>query len=112
MGDGGSDGAPYDAAYALLSWCEDQRLFIEGQIAASGGNPETMSLRSFMRVGYTVLVEAYRALGADLLNAVEKANQSLGLAPLEAAVATPTAADNDAALAELARATAGLKRRR
>ncbi len=71
-----------------------------------------MTLREFLRVGYTVLVEAYRGLGADLLSAVDKANQSLGLAPLEAAVAAPTPADNDAALRDLERATAGLKRRR
>ncbi len=66
-----------------------------------------------MRVGYTVLVEAYRGLGADLLSAVDKANQSLGLAAQpEPAVAAPTPSDNDLALAELQRATAGLKRRK
>ncbi len=70
-----------------------------------------MSLKAFMRVGYTVLVEAYRGLGADLLSAVDKANQSLGLAATPDPVAVGPS-DNDAALRELERATAGLKRRR
>ena len=51
-----------------------------------------------------MLVAEYQHLGMDMLSAVAKVDESIGLTPSfaqPAATGVPTAADNDRALAEL-----------
>ena len=70
-----------------------------------------MDLRQFLNAAYALLVEEYQRLGMDLLTAIEKVAESIGLTIPEPAVATekiPTAADNDRALAELKKMMGGL----
>lgn len=38
----------------------------------SGGDPDRMTLRRFIDVGFAILVEEYQRLGVDLLSAIEK----------------------------------------
>lgn len=70
-----------------------------------------LTLRSFLSSAFALLAEARVALGVDLLTAVDRVNESLGLAPPTADGAppakVPTAAENDRALAELRALMAG-----
>lgn len=112
----GSVHAPYGAALALGRWAWENRLLIFGRIALNGGDPERISLPSFLAAAYALLVEAYERIGAggmDLPSAVQTANESIGLAvPVEDGVVVldsqPTAADNDRAMAELQRMMSGV----
>jgi len=63
-----------------------------------------MTARAFLNTGYAMLVAEYQHLGMDMLSAVAKVDESIGLtvSGAQPAVAgVPTAADNDRALAEL-----------
>lgn len=65
-----------------------------------------MTLSRFISCAYAMFVEEYQRVGTDLLTAIEKVNESIGLsvARPEPAVATervPTARENERALAEL-----------
>ncbi len=61
-----------------------------------------MSYRAFICAAYALLVETYNALGNDLLTAIDKVNETLGLSVGETAgVGVPSPADNAAALAQL-----------
>ena len=64
-----------------------------------------MSLRRFLDCAYAMLVEEYQRIGSDLLTAIEKVNESIGLTVETTATApverVPTARDNERALAEL-----------
>lgn len=68
-----------------------------------------MSLRRFLDCAYAMLVEEYTRLGTDLLTAIERVDESLGLReskPGEARKLGPS--DNDRALAELKQMMGGL----
>lgn len=71
-----------------------------------------MNLKHFLDCAYAMLVEEYQRVGTDLLTAIEKVNESLGLAVIapEAVVAeqVPSARENDRALAELKKLVGGL----
>ena len=64
-----------------------------------------MTVRAFLNTAYAMLVAEYQHLGMDMLSAVAKVDESIGLttsvAAQPAAAGVPTAADNDRALAEL-----------
>jgi len=64
-----------------------------------------MTARSFLNTGYAMLVAEYQHLGMDMLSAVAKVDESIGLktavAAQPAVAGVPSAADNDRALAEL-----------
>lgn len=72
-----------------------------------------MTLSRFISCAYAMFVEEYQRVGTDLLTAIEKVNESIGLtvAKPEAAVATehvPSSRENDRALAELQKLVGGL----
>jgi len=68
-----------------------------------------MSLRRFLDCAYAILIEEYTRLGTDLLSAIEKVDESLGLRdPLERAERQASPADNDRALAELQKMMGGI----
>ena len=63
-----------------------------------------MTARSFLNTGYAMLVAEYQHLGMDMLSAVAKVDESIGLTSAfvqPAAAGVPSAAENDRALAEL-----------
>ncbi len=63
-----------------------------------------MSYRAFVTAAYALLVETYNALGNDLLTAIDRVNETLGLSEAETPGAgVPSPKDNAAALAELER---------
>ncbi len=63
-----------------------------------------MSARGFASAAYALLVETWAGLGNDMLTAIDKVNESLGLSEAETAGAgVQNAAANTAALAELER---------
>lgn len=108
MDDRGSDCPPYDPALALGSWAWGIRGYICGRVALQGGDPDKLSLRQFLDVAYVLLVDQYRHLGDQVpLHIARKATDELlesqwdGEAPPPELDGTPTAADNDAALAGL-----------
>lgn len=73
----------------------------------SGANPDRITLRRFVDVGFAVLVEEYQRLGVDLLTALEKVG-ALGTDPAEAAVeAVPV--DNAKSMDALMGMLAGVK---
>ena len=72
MADGGTDRPPYRTVLAVGSWAWANRGYIEGRITLAGGDPDLLSLRQFVDVGFTVLVEEYQRLGVDLLSAIDK----------------------------------------
>ena len=70
-----------------------------------------MHLRHFLDAAYAILVDEYQRLGTDLLTSIERVNESIGLvAKPELAVVegVPSDADNDRALAELAKMMGGI----
>ena len=74
-----------------------------------------MTMRHFLACAYAMLVDEYQRIGIDLLSALEKVNNSLGLSALshEQSVEAsdekvPTAADNTQPLAELQQMMGGV----
>ena len=77
-------------------------------MSLAGGDPDQMTLRSFMSAAYSLLVGEYQRLGIDLASAVEKVNESIHLKVAPAVTErTPTVVDNDRALADLQRMMGG-----
>jgi hypothetical protein len=71
-----------------------------------------MTLRRFLDAGYALLVEAWQGVGSQLLESIERADESLGLRAAGKPVAvTPSPVDNDRALAELNAMMAGVRKR-
>lgn len=71
-----------------------------------------MTAARFLDCAYTLLVDARVGLGMDFMSAVEKTNESLGLAPNAEAVASvrvPTPEENTRALAQLTAMMGGMK---
>ena len=98
--------APYDAAVALSAFALEHEGYIRGRIILGGGNVDQTTLREFLEVAYTLLVDGYRAFNMDMLTAVEKVNESLGLKPAEPP-GVPGPAENTRSLQELERLMAG-----
>ena len=73
-----------------------------------------MTIQGFLNTAYAMLVAEYQHLGMDMLSAVAKVDESIGLTTdigTQPAVAgVPTAADNDRALAALQVQLKGLGR--
>lgn len=107
----------YQPALALGLWAWENRRLIEGRVLLAGGEPDALTLRSFLTGAYALLVEEYQRLGLTVLDAVEKANASIGMAsgPVQPVAGAdqpervPTPAENDAALRELEKAMMGVK---
>jgi len=74
----------------------------------AGGNPETLSLRRFVDVGFAVLVQEYQRLGVDLLSAIEKV-AALGVRPVEEQEAVEVAAQNSQSMEQLQQMMGGVK---
>ncbi len=72
----------------------------------AGGNPETMTLRRFIDVGFAILVEEYQRLGVDLLSAIEKVS---ALGDPEGAAAEPEKIDNKQSVQQLMAMLGGVK---
>ena len=108
MGGDGDHRPPYDAARALSAFAWEHKSYVEGRIAVSGGNPDTMSLRLFLAAAYSILVDGYRQFNMDLLTAVEKVNESLGITPAAVPAEAPAGSDNTLALRQLETMMGGL----
>jgi len=67
-----------------------------------------MSLRSFIDVSFTILVEEYQRLGVDLLSAIDKVGR-LGVVPEAEVEAESHAVDNQQSMQQLMAMMAGVK---
>ena len=72
-----------------------------------------MTLKRFLDCGYALLVEAYVRVPQDLVGAVDRVNESLGLPLLSGAAEggserVPGPSENDLAMAELQKLMGGL----
>jgi hypothetical protein len=70
----------------------------------SGGDPERMTLRRFIDVGFAILVEEYQRLGVDLLSAIDKVSALGG-----ADVPEPERIDNKQSINDLMAMMGGVK---
>ncbi len=110
----GSVCPPYRDALALGAWAYKNRPLIHGRVALAGGDPDRLTLRSFLDSAYVLLVEDYQHMGSGRVPinmAVSAADELIehvasgGKTPLptveEAPASVPSPADNDRAMAEL-----------
>ena len=67
-----------------------------------------MSLRSFIDVSFTILVQEYQRLGVDLLSAIDKVGM-LGVVPEAEVEAESHAVDNQQSMQQLMAMMAGVK---
>jgi len=58
---------PYQSALALGAWAWENRSFIEGKVALSGGDPDELTLRRFLDISYALLVDEYQRIGMNLV---------------------------------------------
>jgi hypothetical protein len=71
----------------------------------AGGDPDRMTLRRFIDVGFAILVEEYQRLGVDLLSAIEKVG-ALGGGEVES---EPARIDNAQSVSQLMAMLGGVK---
>jgi hypothetical protein len=77
----------------------------------NGGNPDRLTMRGFIDVAYTMLVEEYQRLGIDLVSAIEKVSD-LGMSQREIQerkTPPPDRVDNDQSMKMLTAMMAGVK---
>lgn len=68
-----------------------------------------MTLRQFLNAGFALLVEAYTGLGVNIVEAVERAWDALGIEQSQPMKEAREGAQNAAAVAQLNQMMAGLK---
>lgn len=68
-----------------------------------------MNLRAFLNAGFALLVEAYTGLGVNLVEAVERAWEGLGIEKTQEKKEADIGAKNAAAIAQLNSMMAGVK---
>ena len=73
----------------------------------AGGNPDTMTLRRFIDVGFAILVEEYQRLGVDLLSAIGKVGALGGTDPTP--VSDEVAVQNQRSMEQLMGMLGGVK---
>lgn len=114
------DRPPYQAGRDLWAWSYEHRGYLAGRVALAGGDIETYTLREFLNVGYTVVVEAWAGAKGTLIGGLEAASEwREGGPPKPAETGDVPAVSEDAlaaqnvdALAELEGMLMGLKRTR
>lgn len=72
----GQQRPPYGSALALAGWAWENRSYIEGRLALSGGDTDAITLKTFLDISYTLLVDEYREKGGmNLIAALEETRQ-------------------------------------
>jgi hypothetical protein len=67
-----------------------------------------MNLRTFLSCGYALLVEAHQAVGADLVTAIERVQESLFGVDAGPSEHVPSESENDRALTQLSQMMMGV----
>jgi hypothetical protein len=105
---GGSHRSPFAAARSIGYWGWDNRNYIYGEIALSGGDPGKLTLRTFIQAAYALMVRTYAGIpGKNLLEAIDLANESFGI---EQNKNEPVETQNEQSLKQLETALMGVRR--